>query len=127
MLHVVESKKSVDQAAQDLEEAVKRHQFGVLHVYDLKAKLKEKGVEFPNECRILEVCNPHQAAKVLAADMRVSLALPCRISVYREGGKTKIGTLLPTQLLDVFPSAAEMRDVAREVEEAMLAMMEEAK
>lgn len=127
MLHVVESGKSVDAAARDLEEAVKSHSFGVLHVYDLKAKLKEKGVDFSRECRILEVCNPHQAAKVLDADMSVSLALPCRISVYEDGGKTKIGTVLPTRLLEIFPSAGQMRDVAREVEEAILAMMEEAK
>lgn len=85
----------------------------MLHIYDLKAKLKEKGVDFPNECRILEVCNPKQAAKVLIADMTVSLGLPCRISVYQEGGKTKIGTVLPTALLAMFPGQAEMKPVGR--------------
>ncbi|MDF1551533.1 MAG: DUF302 domain-containing protein [Deferrisomatales bacterium] len=127
VLHVVETTKEVDTAARELEEAVRRNGFGVLHVYDLRAKLKEKGVDFPNECRILEVCNPQQAAKVLTADMTVSLGLPCRISVYQEGGKTKIGTLLPTALLAMFPRLEEMQAVAEEVQTAILRMIEEAR
>jgi uncharacterized protein (DUF302 family) len=31
--------------------------------------------------------------------MTVNLALPCRISVYEEGGKVKIGMVRPTALL----------------------------
>ncbi|HSH68602.1 MAG TPA: DUF302 domain-containing protein [Deferrisomatales bacterium] len=127
MLHVVETSKNVETAARDLEEAVKRNGFGVLHVYDLRAKLKEKGVDFPNECRILEVCNPQQAAKVLTADMTVSLGLPCRISVYQDSGRTKIGTVLPTALLAMFPSQGEMQAVAEEVEVSILKMIEEAR
>ncbi|RMG87769.1 MAG: DUF302 domain-containing protein [Candidatus Dadabacteria bacterium] len=126
MIHIVETYKSVETAVADLTEAVKRHGFGVLHTYDLRAKMQEKGVEFPRECRILEVCNPHRAAEVLGADMEVSLALPCRITVYEEGGKTKIGTLLPTKLLEVFPNAEAVAGVAREVEGEILAMIEEA-
>jgi uncharacterized protein (DUF302 family) len=127
MLHVAETTKDVDTAARDVAEAVQRHGFGVLHTYDLKAKMKEKGVVFPNECRILEVCNPHKAAQVLSADMAVSLALPCRISVYQEGGKTRIGTMLPTALLGLFPGSEELSPVAAEVEEAILAMIDEAR
>ena len=99
MLYVTETTKDVVTAARDLEAAVKRNKFGVLHVHDLQRTLKEKGVDFPNACRILEVCNPHRATQVLAADMSVNMALPCRISVYQEGGKTKIGMIRPTALL----------------------------
>jgi uncharacterized protein (DUF302 family) len=127
MLKVTDTNKDVDTAARDLAEAVQRHGFGVLHTYDLKAKLKEKGVDFPNECRILEVCNPQRAAQVLSASMDVSLALPCRISVYQEGGKTKIGTLLPTALLGLFPGSGQLQSVAEEVEKAILAMIEDAR
>jgi uncharacterized protein (DUF302 family) len=76
MLYVVETAKDVETAAHDLEEAAKRNKFGVLHVHDLQQKMKEKGVEFPNACRILEVCNPHQASRILSHNMAVSLALP---------------------------------------------------
>ena len=127
MLYVVETKKPFDVAVKDLEEAVKRNRFGVLHVHDLKATLKEKGIDFPNDCKILEVCNPHRATEVLNHDMTVNLALPCRISVYQEGGKVKIGMVRPTALLNLFPGADKLRLVAEEVERETIKMIDEAK
>ncbi len=127
MLYIVESKKEVDTAARDLEEAVKRNKFGVLHVHDLQKTLKEKGVDFPNACKILEVCNPQRATQVLTSNMAVNMALPCRISVYREGGKTKIGMIRPTALLALFPGAPELKPVAEEVERETVRMIDEAK
>jgi uncharacterized protein (DUF302 family) len=127
MLYVVETAKDVETAARDLEEAAKRNKFGVLHIHDLQQKMKEKGVEFPNGCRILEVCNPHQASRILSHNMAVSLALPCRISVYQDEGRTKIGTILPTATLAIFPGAEGMRSVAEEVERAIIKMMDDAK
>ena len=88
MLHVVESAKPLDQLGKDLEAACARHKFGVLGMHDLKAKMTEKGVPFARECRIFEKSgNPHQAKRVLEANLEISTALPCRISVYEEGGE----------------------------------------
>jgi uncharacterized protein (DUF302 family) len=96
-------------------------------VHDLQKTLKEKGVDFPNACRILEVCNPQRAVQVLGANMTVNMALPCRISVYREGGKTKIGMIRPTALLALFPEATALKTVADEVERETMRMIDEAK
>ncbi|MDF1554608.1 MAG: DUF302 domain-containing protein [Deferrisomatales bacterium] len=126
MAYVKETSKTVDAAVTDLTEAVARHKFGVFHSYDLPAKMAEKGVAFDRACRILEVCNPRQAARVLETDMTVSLALPCRISVYEEGGVTKIGTLLPKALIGMFPGAAGAAALAGEVETELRAMIDEA-
>lgn len=127
MMYVVETKKPFDVAVKDLEEAVKRNRFGVLHVHDLKKTLKEKGIDFPNACKILEVCNPQRATEVLRHDMTMNLALPCRMSVYQEGGKVKIGMIRPTALLSLFPSADALRSVAEEVERETIKMIDEAK
>ena len=127
MLYVVETSKDVETAARDLEEAVKRNKFGVLHVHNLKQTLKEKGIDFPNACKILEVCNPQQANKVLSQNMAVSMALPCRISVYEEGGRTRMATMLPTAMLAMFPRSEALKPVAEEVEQKILQMMDEAK
>jgi len=127
MLYVTESHKDVETAARDLEEAVKRNKFGVLHVHDLQKTLKEKGVDFPNACRILEVCNPQRAAQVLTGNMGMNMALPCRISVYQEEGKTKIGMIRPTALLALFPGAADLKTVAEEVERETMRMIDEAR
>jgi len=125
MLHIVESRKPLDRVAKDLEEAVARHKFGVLGMHDLRAKMAEKGVVFSHECRIFEVCNPHQAKKVLDANLEISTALPCRISVYEEQGVTKLATIKPTAMLDLYPTPG-LKDVAREVEVTLEAIMAEA-
>ena len=70
MYYIVDTAKTFDQAATDLEAAVKRNGFGVLHVHDLGGTLRGKGIDFPEQCKVFEVCNPGQAAKVMATDMR---------------------------------------------------------
>ena len=126
MYYVAETKKSFDEASADLDAAVKRLGFGVLHVHDLGNTLRSKGVAFADECRIFEVCNPAQAAKVLARDMRLNMALPCRISVFTEGGKTKIGLIKPVEMLASLSNDAELAEVAREVESKTIQMVDEA-
>lgn len=125
MLYITESSKSPEQVGQALEAAAQKQRFGVLAVHNLKETMKKKGVEMDLDCLIFEVCNPFQAKKVLEALPAVSTALPCRISVYREGGKTKIATILPTEMLRGF-HAPQLEPVAKEVEQAMIAMMDEA-
>ena len=127
MYYIVETNKSYSQAAIDLDAAVKKHGFGVLHVHDLGATLRSKGIAFTEECKVFEVCNPAQAAKVLATDMRLNMALPCRISVFTEAGKTKIGLIKPVQMLSALSQDAALMLVAREVEEKTIQMVDEAK
>ena len=82
MLYIIETTKDFETAVRDLEEAVKRHKYGVLHIHDLQKTLKEKGIDFPHRVRILEVCNPQRASRVLTFHMPVNLALPCRTGTY---------------------------------------------
>jgi uncharacterized protein (DUF302 family) len=125
MLHIVESQKPLERLTKDLETAVARHRFGVLGVHDLKAKMAEKGVPFARECRIFEVCNPHQARKVLEANLEISTALPCRISVYEEGGRTKLATIKPTAMIALYSSPG-LKEVAEEVEATLERIMADA-
>jgi len=97
----------------------------VLGIHDLKAKLADKGVPFDRECRVFEVCNPHQAKKVLERNLEISTALPCRISVYEEGGVTRLATIKPTAMLDLYATPG-LKEVAREVQAALEAIMAEA-
>lgn len=127
MYYIVETDKSFDQASTNLEAAVVRNGFGMLHIHDLGATLRSKGIAFEEECRIFEVCNPGQAAKVLSADMRLNMALPCRISVFTEKGKTKIGLIKPAQMLSALSQDAALAQVAKEVEEKTIHMVDEAK
>jgi uncharacterized protein (DUF302 family) len=127
MYYVVETEKPFEQASEDLDRAVRSHDFGVLHVHDLGATLRSKGVPFEEECRVFEVCNPSQAARVLSSDMRLNMALPCRISVYTENGKTRIGLIKPMEMLSALSSDADLLDVAKEVEAKTIQMIDDAK
>jgi uncharacterized protein (DUF302 family) len=125
MIFTRSTSKSVDEVAKALETVVPAHKFGLLHTHDLKQTMANKGVEFPHECRVFEVCNPHHAAAVLGQNILVNLALPCRIGVWNDGDGTKVGTLLPTELLGIFGDSPTMADTAAEVEAVMLAIIED--
>jgi len=127
MYYMVETEKSFDQASAALESAVKRNDFGVLHVHDLATTLRSKGIAFDEQCKIFEVCNPGQAARVLATDMRLNMALPCRISVFTEKGKTKIGLIRPVQMLSALSQDPALIQIAKEVEEKTIQMVDESK
>ena len=127
MYHIVETKKSFEQAATDLEAAVKRNEFGVLHIHDLGTTMRSKGIDFAENCKVFEVCSPGQAAKVLSTDMRLNMALPCRISVYTEQGKTKIGMIKPIPMLAALSQDATLIKVAQEVEAMTKKMIDESR
>jgi len=125
MIYEREAKGNIEVVGLRLEAAVKARKFGVISVLDLQAKMKEKGVNFTNQCRIYEVCNPQKAKQVLENDMRISTALPCRISLYEQNGKIILATLLPTETLRLFGQKA-LESVAEEVEREIKGMIDEA-
>jgi uncharacterized protein (DUF302 family) len=125
MLIKSSTKKTVKEAAVSLQDAVEANHFGVMHIHNLKETMVKKGVDFTRECLIFEVCQPQQAKKVLDANMGVSTALPCRISIYEEDGKTNLATLKPTTLFTLF-NTPQLEGVAQEVEDTIVKIMNEA-
>ena len=125
MLVTRSTNKTVRDTAAALEAAVQAHDFGVMQVHNLKETMLKKGVEFTRDCLIFEVCQPQQAKRVLDENMSVSTALPCRISIYEEGGQTILATLKPTTLLAMF-NTPQLAGVAQDVETTIIAIMEDA-
>ena len=125
MLVKLSTDKTVNETAAALQAAVQANHFGVMQVHNLKETMAKKGVEFAHECLIFEVCQPQQAKKVLDENMSVSTALPCRISIYEEDGKTILATLKPTTLLAMFDTP-QLEGVAQEVEATIVKIMQEA-
>ena len=125
MLIKIPAKKTVSETAAALQTAVQANHFGVMQVHNLKETMNKKGVEFTRECLIFEVCQPQQAKKVLEENMSVSTALPCRISIYEEGGRTVLATLKPTTLLAMFHTP-QLAGVAQEVEDTLVKIMKDA-
>jgi len=125
MLFKLSTDKTMPEAAASLQVAVQANRFGVMQVHNLKETMGKKGVEFANECLIFEVCQPQQAKTVLEQNMNISTMLPCRISLYQEGGKTMLATLKPTALLALF-NEPQLEPVARDVENTIIQIMKEA-
>lgn len=125
MLVKLSTEKTVSEVATALQAAVQANYFGVMQIHNLKETMAKKGVEFARECLIFEVCQPQQAKKVLDQNMSVSTALPCRIALYEEDGKTILATLKPTALLALF-NTPQLEGVAQVVEDTILKIMAEA-
>lgn len=124
--YTVETTKSVDEAVAAVEASLKNHKFGVLWQLDLPSKLQEKGVEFTTPYRVLEVCNPVEAKRVLEQNLHVGYFLPCKVVVYQDAGQTKIGLPKPTAIMGVLNDPA-LEDIAKGVETTLIQAIEEAK
>lgn len=115
-MYIKKTAASVSQALAALEEAVTAHGFGVLHRYDFRETLAGKGFPIDEACHVLEICNPRVASEVLRRDMKMNMALPCRVSVYSEGGQTHVGMIEPTAVLGLLSTDDAMKDIGTEVE-----------
>ncbi len=125
MYYVVESSKSFNEVIFDLEPVVQRLGFVVLHAHDLGDTLRRKGIDLDDDCQVFDICNYRQMEKMLAIDLRLSLALPWRISVYTENGATKIGLFRPETLLATLSDNPELVRLGREIEERMVQIVDD--
>ena len=123
--YTVETNKSFDEAVAAIEEKSKEKGFGVLHTHDVKATLAAKGFD-RGPLKIIEICNAKYASQVLAKDIKISLMLPCPISVYVEAGKTFISALRPKMIAD-FYLQVDIKSVAEEVDRIVLNIVDESK
>ena len=121
----VTTEKTFDQAVAAVEKKAAEKGFRVLHTHDIAATLAEKG--FPRSpLKIIEICNATYASQVLDRDVRISLMLPCPISVFVQQGKTHISTLLPSSISHFYPEAG-IEQLAAEVEAIVLQIVDEAR
>ena len=124
--HTVSSQKDFDTAVDSLKHALADFKFGVLWELDLPAKLKEKGVDYQGNFRILEVCNPQRAKAVLETNIRVGYFLPCKVVVYVENGITMIGMPRPSALISLLGDN-RLQEEAASVERDLMAAINNAK
>ncbi|MCE5190606.1 MAG: DUF302 domain-containing protein [Actinomycetia bacterium] len=122
--YTVKTEKSYDAAVADVIARTEAHGFRVQFVHDVAATLAEKGFD-REPVAIVEMCNAKHASKVLAADVKIGLMLPCPIMVYVKDGEVFISTMRPSLIGAFFPEAG-ISDVAAEVETVLLEIVDEA-
>lgn len=118
-----ETAKTPEQAIADLSANLQDEKFGVLWHLDIQAKLKEKGVDYDGTFHVLEICNPHEARRVLTEDLMIGYFLPCKIVVYKDGEKTKIGMPRPTVLVNMVENE-KLKSVAEDIEQRLTACID---
>lgn len=114
----VKSEKSFDEAVESLKKSLSENKFGVLFELNFKDKLKEKGLEFESNFKILEVCNPVQAQEVLSRNIEVGYFLPCKMVVYEKEGSVYIGMVKPTEIIQMIGSE-EILAIAKDIENVL--------
>ena len=124
--HTVKTQKSVDDTVSDLTEGLKEIGFGVLETLDFKKILEEKGVEFAENYRLMEVCNPSLAKQVLEANPDLGLLLPCTIAVYQKDNENYISLARPTSLLSMV-SDNSLKFSGEEIEDNLIKIIEKVK
>ncbi|MDO8963413.1 MAG: DUF302 domain-containing protein [Coriobacteriia bacterium] len=122
--YTVRTDKTYTDALNAVVAATQARGFRVQCVHDVAATLAEKGfVREPTA--IVEVCNARYASQVLEQDIRIGLMLPCPIMIYALDSETHIATMRPRLIGSFFPDAG-IDDVAAEVEEIVIAIVDEA-
>ncbi|MFY3792163.1 DUF302 domain-containing protein [Ureibacillus sp. MALMAid1270] len=125
--YTVITNKTIDEAIASIEENLKENKFGVLWQLNLTETLQKKGVDsYRNPYRILEVCNPVEAARVLERNPLVGYFLPCKITVYEDEGNTKIGLPKPTAMISLI-NDGELVSIAESIEKILINVLEKSK
>ncbi|GAB4238549.1 MAG: DUF302 domain-containing protein [Deltaproteobacteria bacterium] len=125
MFITMRTRKSLGEVRQRFEESATENRFAVLGMHDVGERLRAKGLPFDRKFYVYEVCNPVAAKKVLDTNVRIGTALPCRVSIYTDGGEVVLETLKPTTMLAMFGEPA-LDGTARDIEAAMESSMKEA-
>lgn len=122
--HTIETSQSVEDAIASLEQTLKEEQFGILWRFSIQDKLNEKGIEFRDKYIILEVCNPFEASRVLNENRLAGYFLPCKIAVYEQDGKTRVGLPKPSAIMGTMESAEALQQLALDVEQRLIRCIE---
>ena len=124
--YTVKTPKTINQAIEDVTASLKEVDFGVLGTLNFKEILQKKGVEFKDEYRLLEVCNPSAAKQALESNPEIGLLLPCTIAVYQKNNENFISLAKPTALLANIPDN-RLDKIGQEMEQKLVSAIQKAK
>lgn len=113
--YTVKTDQTLEAVVEKLKTTLKEEEFGVLWDFNLSETFEEKGQAIDGDYRILEVCNPKEAKKVINAHRERGYFLPCKLAVFTKNGATHVGMPKPTKLIELTEDES-LQTVARDVE-----------
>jgi len=124
--YTVKTKKNIDDVIKQITSNLSEIKFGVLGTLDFKEIFAKKGIDYPHEYKLLEICNPQAAKQALDSDPNIGLLLPCTMAIYEKGGENYISFAKPTTLLAVV-SNTELESMGKEIETKLIEIIENTK
>lgn len=124
--YTVKTQKNIDDVITTITENLKEIGFGVLETLDFKKILSDKGLEFSNSYKLMEVCHPSLAKQVLEANPDLGLLLPCTIAIYQKDNENFISLARPTSLLSM-ASDKSLNFSGEEIETNLIKVIENTK
>jgi uncharacterized protein (DUF302 family) len=124
--YTVKTQKNIDEIIEEITPMLSEIQFGVLGTLDFKEIFAKKGIDYPHEYKLLEICNPQAAKQALDSDPNIGLLLPCTMAVYEKDGENYISLAKPTVLLSV-ASNTELESMGKEIEIKLIEVIEKVK
>ena len=124
--YTVTTLKTVNQAVEDITASLKEVGFGILGILNFKEILQKKGLDFKDEYRLLEVCNPSAAKQALESNPEIGLLLPCTIAIYGKNNERFISLAKPTALLENI-HGDQLDKLGQEMEQKLVSAIQKVK
>lgn len=88
MIVTHESRYGVEETVSRLKESIEAHGWVVSGVSDMNASLTSHGKTLEPQVRVVRLCQPEYAKRVLEDDRYVSCLMPCAFGVWEDAGGT---------------------------------------
>ena len=124
--YTIKTQKNIENTISDISNNLKDIGFGVLAILDFEKILNDKGQEFHNQYKLMEICNPKLAKQVLEDNPELGLLLPCTIAIYQDNKETHISLARPSALLKL-ASESNMQMVGEDIEKKLIEIIEKSK
>ena len=116
----------MDDVIEEITSKLSEIKFGVLGILNFKEIFAKKGIDYPNEYKLLEVCNPQAAKQALDSDPNIGLLLPCTIAIYEKNDENYISLARPTVLLSVAQNTG-VEAMGKEIESKLIKVIDDSK
>lgn len=123
--YVIRVKKRFDLVINDLKDSIIDSNFRIINESNIYKGLDARDVRM-GEYTIIEFCNLSLAEKVLKADLRFGLLMPCRVSVYEDKDEVVLMTLRPTFIVRYLGDQS-LAGIAEDIERHLVDIMDAVK
>jgi len=94
MIVTKECKMGVAETVTALKESIAQHGWVLSGVGNMNESLKKQGVDFEPQVRVVKLCHPQHAKKVLTTDRHIASMMPCTLAVWEgDDGKTYLSQM----------------------------------